>query len=161
MNGSISNGIRFLAEFTLNQVNVLEMTILVIFRSGTNYGKNTIMIKVIIAEHSDQVRQYLHSIVDAHKDFEVAGIAKDGAEAVNMVQLKNPDIVVMDIHMPRMGGYEATKRIMEKYPLPIVIMSSDRDPSQIKDTFRALQGGAIAKVKKPEGPFMQDYDLLV
>lgn len=119
------------------------------------------MIKVIIAEDSDQVRQYLHSIVGAHKDFEVAGIAKDGEEAVNMVQLKNPDIVAMDIHMPRMDGCEATRRIMEKCPVPIVIMSSDRDPSQIKDTFRALQGGAIAKVKKPEGPFIQDSDLCV
>jgi len=119
------------------------------------------MIKVIIAEHSDQVRQYLQSIVDAHKDFEVAGTAKDGEEAVNMVRLKNPDIVAMDIHMPRMGGYEATKRIMGKYPVPILIMSSDLEPSQIKDTFRALQGGAIAKVKKPEGPFMQDSDLWV
>ena len=119
------------------------------------------MIKVIIAEPSDQIRQYLHSIIDAHKDFEVAGTAKNGEEAVNMVLLKNPDIVAMDIHMPLMDGYEATKKIMGKCPLPIIIMSSDRDPNQIEDTFRALQGGAIAKVKKPEGPFMQDSDLWI
>jgi len=119
------------------------------------------MIKVIIAEHSDQIRRYLFSIVEAQRDFTVAGTAKDGEQAVNMVRLKNPDIVVMDIHMPRMDGCEATKRIMAKYPVPIVIMSSDRDHRQIRDTFRALQEGAIAKVKKPEGPFAQDSDLLV
>ena len=110
------------------------------------------MIKVLIVDDSPTVREYMKHIIDSDKDLEVAGVAKDGVEAVELVRLKHPDVVTMDIHMPRMDGYKATRKIMELHPLPIVIVSASWNSKDIEKTFQAMQAGAVAAVKKPKGP---------
>jgi len=108
--------------------------------------------RVLIVDDSVTVREYLRHVIDADEGLEVIGMAKDGLEAVSMVHMHKPDIVTMDIHMPTMNGLEATRRIMEECPAPIVIVTSSWDRDQARNTFRAMEAGALAALEKPPGP---------
>lgn len=110
------------------------------------------MKKVLIVDDSLTFREYLKSVVDADEELKVVGTARDGLEAVRLVEMEHPDIVSMDMHMPRMNGFEATQKIMEVHPVPIVIISSSFVPAQVENTFRAIKAGAVAVVEKPKGP---------
>jgi len=112
---------------------------------------NSKKIKVLIVDDSPTIREYLNYIISTDHDIKVVGTARDGKEAVDLVQQTNPDVVTMDIHMPRMDGYEATRKIMEIHPVPIVIISS-KIPEDIENTFRAIKAGAVAVLEKPGGP---------
>ncbi len=110
------------------------------------------MIRVLIVDDSPVSREYLKHILGTDENINVVGVAKDGKEAVSLVQIIRPDVVTMDIQMPRMDGYEATRRIMEVYPVPIVVVSTSMIPEQVENTFRAIKAGAVAAVEKPRGP---------
>lgn len=109
------------------------------------------MIKVLITEDSPVVRGYLKYILDSDPEIEVVGVAKDGEEAVAMVEQSKPDVVTMDIHMPKMDGYQATRKIMETSPVPIVICSASWNPEEVDKTFRTMEAGAVAALEKPRG----------
>jgi len=109
------------------------------------------MIKVLITEDSPVVRGYLQRILDQDPDIEVVGVAKNGEEAVKMAPEHNPDVITMDIHMPRMDGFEATRQIMEKHPVPIVICSASWNPEEVDKTFKSMEAGAVAALEKPRG----------
>jgi signal transduction histidine kinase len=79
-------------------------------------------------------------------------MAKNGEEAVALAALKRPDIITMGIHMPRMDGYEATRGIMEECPAPIVIVTSNWEPEDVENFFRAIDAGALTALEKPPGP---------
>jgi len=109
------------------------------------------MIKVLITEDSPVVRGYLQYVLNSDPDIEVIGIAENGEEAVRMVELNKPDVVTMDIHMPKMDGFEATRQIMETNPVPIVICSASWNPEEVDKTFRTMEAGAVAALEKPRG----------
>jgi len=108
--------------------------------------------RVLIVDDSATVRQHLAHVIDSDPVLKVVGMAKDGEEGVKLAVLKRPDIITMDIHMPRMDGYEATRRIMEECPVPIVIVTSNWEPEDVKNSFRAIEAGALAALEKPPGP---------
>ncbi|MDE1146516.1 MAG: chemotaxis-specific protein-glutamate methyltransferase CheB [Azospirillaceae bacterium] len=108
------------------------------------------MIRVVVAEDSPTLREYLVAILSAEPDIEVVAIAVDGLQAVEAVARHRPDVVTMDIHMPRLGGLAATRRIMEETPCPIVVVSSTMS-DHVAATFRALDAGAVAFVHRPVG----------
>ena len=85
------------------------------------------MIKVLIVEDSPVVRDLLTFILSSDPAIQVIGTASDGEEAVRAVREKRPDVVTMDIVMPKMDGFEATRIIMETTPTPIVIVSASWD----------------------------------
>jgi len=114
--------------------------------------RQSTIIRVLIVEDSFTVRQYLEHIISSDEQLEVVGVAKDGVEGVRLVKLKRPDIVTMDIHMPKMDGYEATQRIMEECPVPIVVVTSSWDAGSVKKSFRAIDAGALVALEKPPGP---------
>ena len=68
-----------------------------------------------------------------------------------MVMKKKPDLVIMDINMPNMGGFQATRRIMEISPTPIVLVSAFWDPKEVTTTFKAFEAGALTVLEKPRG----------
>ena len=100
-------------------------------QSTINNQQSTIK-RVLIVDDSVTVRQYLEHVIDSDPGLEVAGAAEDGEEGVRLVKLKRPDIVTMDINVPKMDGYEATRKIMEECPVPIVIVTSSWHSDDIK-----------------------------
>lgn len=110
------------------------------------------MIRVLVVDDSRSVREYLRHIIDQDPELVAVGTASGGDEAIELVRSLEPDVVTMDINMPGMDGFSATRRIMETRPLPIVIVSGVWDPRETDKTFRAMQAGALAVLEKPHGP---------
>lgn len=110
------------------------------------------MIRVLVVDDSATVREYLAYLLGEDPALEVIGTAHDGLEAVERAERLKPDVIVMDVHMPRMNGFEATRRIMERVPMPIVIVSASTSREEVALTFEALKAGAVTVVDKPGGP---------
>jgi two-component system chemotaxis response regulator CheB len=85
------------------------------------------------------------------------GPAKDGVEAVQMTQDLRPDVILMDMIMPRMDGLEATREIMSSVPTPIVLVTASLELHETGIAFRAMSLGALAVHRKPVGPAHADY----
>lgn len=109
------------------------------------------MIRVLIVEDSPVEQALLAHILGSDPEIQVAGIACDGEQAIAEVERIKPDVVTMDIHMPKLNGFETTRRLMEEHPLPIVIVSGSFSRRDTHKTFRAMEAGALAVVRKPHG----------
>jgi two-component system, chemotaxis family, protein-glutamate methylesterase/glutaminase len=110
------------------------------------------MIRVLVVEDSPTVRELLICILSSDPAIEVVGTAQTGEEALEAVEHIRPDLITMDVHMPKMNGFDATRRIMETRPTPIVIVSGTADTSDTTKAFRAIESGALAILQKPSGP---------
>lgn len=108
-------------------------------------------INVLVVEDSPVVQMLMKHLLDSDPQLHVMGTASNGQEAVDFVAGQKPDVVLMDVHMPKMDGYEATRRIMETDPVPIVISSATMTNEEVGATFHALEAGAVAFVEKPVG----------
>jgi DNA-binding NarL/FixJ family response regulator len=105
--------------------------------------------RVLIVDDQRVVREGLATIVGASADTEVVGLAGDGHEAVQLVQQTAPDVVLMDLHMPRMDGVEATRAIRQAYPqTQIVVLTTYADDDSI---IAALSAGAVGYLTKDAG----------
>jgi two-component system, chemotaxis family, protein-glutamate methylesterase/glutaminase len=109
------------------------------------------MIRVLIVEDSPVAQEFLLHIFSSDPQIEVVGVAENGVEAIDLVHLKRPDVITMDIHMPIMDGFEATRKIMETVPTPIVVVSSTTRAKEVSSTFRAMEAGALAVILRPSG----------
>ncbi|MDD5765411.1 MAG: chemotaxis-specific protein-glutamate methyltransferase CheB [Candidatus Marinimicrobia bacterium] len=119
------------------------------------------MIKILIVDDSAVIREYLSYLFSSEPDFQVIGIACNGKEAVEMNKEKLPDIVIMDVNMPVMDGFEATRRIMETRAIPVLIISATCDPTEIGTSFRAMEAGALMILEKPTGISHAGYEKTV
>ncbi|TBW57653.1 chemotaxis-specific protein-glutamate methyltransferase CheB [Marinobacter halodurans] len=112
---------------------------------------------VLIVEDSVVVRQLIRHILE-EADCRVIGEVSNGEEAVAFVARQRPDVIAMDIHMPGMNGYQASRRIMETRPVPIVVVTSSENLADGTTAMRVLEAGAITVVQKPQGPGHPDFE---
>src|SRR6204780_2302230 len=105
-------------------------------------------IRVLVVDDSPFMCKMLREIIQSDSQFEVAGEAHDGREAVALAESLRPDVITMDINMPHVDGLQATEQIMTQHPRPIVIVSSESREGAAS-TLRALELGAIDFVPKP------------
>ena len=117
-------------------------------------------INVLVAEDSAVTRMFLVHLLESDPQIRVIGAVGDGQAALDFVKEKRPDVVLMDIHMPRLDGFEATRRIMETQPVPIVICSATVKARDVVITFQAMEAGAIACVEKPLGREHRDFEAI-
>jgi DNA-binding NarL/FixJ family response regulator len=103
-------------------------------------------IRILLADDHSVVRMGLEALLSTEPGFSVVGHAADGEEAVLQYRLLRPDIVLMDLLMPRMTGTEAVARIRTEFPMARILILSTSDGDD--DVFRALQAGAAGYILK-------------
>lgn len=107
---------------------------------------NSKSIRILIADDHAVVRNGLRSFLSAYDDFELVGEAKNGEQAVRLVEQCRPDVVLMDMVMPGMDGTLATRQIRERFPMvQVIALTSFKEREQVQS---ALQAGAIGYLLK-------------
>jgi two-component system, chemotaxis family, protein-glutamate methylesterase/glutaminase len=115
-------------------------------------------IRVVIVDDSLVAREMLSQILSSDPEIEVVGTAGDGQAGVDMVAKLRPDLVTMDIHMPRMDGLDAVESIMAYTPTPVLVVSSSVHGEGLGGAFEALAAGALEVMKKPEPKDWEDLE---
>ena len=107
--------------------------------------------RVVVVDDSALVRGILAQIINAQPDLETVGAAPDPIAAREMIRALDPDVITLDVEMPRMDGITFLRRLMEHYPLPVIIVSSVTQAGSAA-SIEALRAGAIDVIPKPGGP---------
>ena len=107
-------------------------------------------VRVLIVDDSAFMRSAISRLLESDGRFEIAGLAKDGGDALKLVAEKRPDVVTMDFNMPGLDGVAATRAIMRQNPVPIVMLSAHTIEGA-DETLAALAAGAVDFVTKPDG----------
>lgn len=105
-------------------------------------------IRVLIVDDSALVRQTLREILDADPDINVIGTAPDPYMAVKKIRQKEPDVVTLDVEMPRMDGITFLRKIMTHHPLPVIICSALTEKNS-ELALKAIDSGAVEVINKP------------
>jgi len=108
-------------------------------------------IKVLIVDDSKVSRDLLQYVIELDPHIEVIGLVENGLEALQFIKQKRPDVIMTDIQMPVMNGFQLTKKIMETNPIPIIVVSGHYNQAEVATTFEAIDAGALAILEKPKG----------
>lgn len=109
-------------------------------------------IKVLVVDDSAFMRRILSDIINSHQDIEVIDTARNGEEALEKIQKLKPDVVTLDVEMPKMDGLNALQNIMDISPVPVLMLSS-LTKKGADETIKALQLGAVDFIAKPSNIF--------
>lgn len=112
-------------------------------------------VRVLIVDDSAYMRVALKDMIGSHQDISVVATAKNGVEGIEYTKRYSPDVVLLDIQMPRMDGIATLKRIMKEHPTRVVMLSA-MDKVDIDLPLRALEMGAVEFISKPGGPISVD-----
>jgi DNA-binding NarL/FixJ family response regulator len=103
--------------------------------------------RIIIADDHDLVREAMRSLLNSEPDLRVIDEAKDGQETIELTRLHRPDLVLMDVRMPKVNGLEATRKIKEELPTTkVLIVSAYEDPLLVSEAVRAGADGYVLKL---------------
>ncbi len=105
-------------------------------------------LRVLVVDDSVVHRQTIAELLKGADDIEIVGKAANGEEALRMTALVNPDLITLDLEMPRMDGFTFLRILMSKQPTPVIVISSQ---SQRENVFKALELGALDFVARPSG----------
>ncbi|HEV7594903.1 MAG TPA: chemotaxis response regulator protein-glutamate methylesterase [Gemmatimonadaceae bacterium] len=111
---------------------------------------------VLVVDDSSFMRTLIAEMVESTREFKVVGTSVDGIEALESIRSLNPDIVTLDIEMPRLDGLQTLDTIMREMPRPVVMLSAAGSERGNEMTLRALERGAVEFVRKPSGPISID-----
>ena len=114
-------------------------------------------LRVLIVDDSPVVRQLIRFVLE-QSGIQIMGEAGDGEQALAIIANGHPDVITMDIHMPVMDGYEASRRIMEENPIPIVIVTASYKQQDAAVAMHVLEAGALTVVQKPQGVGHPDFE---
>jgi len=117
-----------------------------------------VSINVLVADDSAYLRKKIGDILKGHELINLLEFAKNGEEAVDFVEKYSPDVLVLDLVMPKMNGLEAFKLIMNKHPTPTVILSAI-SPKNLDSSIQALLMGAFDYIIKPGGIGAKDLPM--
>ncbi|MHB8939487.1 MAG: response regulator, partial [Thiobacillus sp.] len=106
-------------------------------------------IKVLVVDDSALIRGVMKEIINSHPDMEVVGVAPDPLVARELIKQTNPDVLTLDVEMPKMDGLEFLEKLMRLRPMPVVMVSSLTERGS-DITMRALELGAVDFVTKPK-----------
>lgn len=107
--------------------------------------------KILLVEDSLTVRAYIEGILRNAPDVVMLPPARDGVTGVELAQKHRPDVILMDLELPRMTGIDAIKEIMATAPRPIVVLSGALESEGTDRTFESFQAGAVEVLAKPRG----------
>ncbi len=107
--------------------------------------------KLLLVEDSLTVRTYIEGILRDAADITLLPPARDGVTGVEYAQKLQPDVILMDLELPRMTGLEAIKEIMATAPRPIIVLSGALESEGTDRTFESFQAGAVEVLAKPRG----------
>jgi two-component system chemotaxis response regulator CheB len=105
-------------------------------------------VRVLIVDDSAVVRQTLTSVLESDPDIEVIGTASDPFVAVQRIQVEVPDVITLDVEMPRMDGITFLRKLMAQRPIPVVMCSSLTEQGS-ETLMQALEAGAVDVILKP------------
>jgi two-component system, chemotaxis family, protein-glutamate methylesterase/glutaminase len=108
------------------------------------------VIRVLLADDSKFIREQLRTLLSSDSRFQVVGEAWNGEDACELVATLRPDLVILDVDMPKMDGIRATQHIMEHHPTPIVMFTSSRISMMRNLPFEGVRAGALDILFKPE-----------
>jgi two-component system chemotaxis response regulator CheB len=114
--------------------------------------------KVLVVEDSLVAQKLLRRMIMNDTRFELIGVVDDGKQACEFVSRFSPDVISMDLLMPVMDGVEATREIMRENPVPVVIVSSFYQTSEIDMAIRVMEAGAVSILPRPFGPGHPKYE---
>lgn len=104
------------------------------------------MISLLLCDDQDIVTEGIGVILRAVRDFQVVGVARDGAQAVELTAQLQPDLVLMDLRMPIMNGIQATRKIREQFPqVKVLVLTTYDDDEWVFDAIRAGASGYLLK----------------
>ena len=106
-------------------------------------------IKVVIVDDSALIRSVMTEIVNSQPDMEVVGVAPDPLVARDLIKRTNPDVLTLDVEMPKMDGLDFLEKLMRLRPMPVLMVSSLTERGS-EITMRALELGAVDFVTKPK-----------
>lgn len=106
------------------------------------------MIKVLIVDDSLVQQELLTYILSADPRITVVGTAFDGEDAIRKVEKLKPDLVTMDINMPKMNGIDAIRNIMSTHPLPIIVIGANNTEREVSNSILAIEAGAISVIER-------------
>lgn len=106
-------------------------------------------IKVLVVDDSAVVRQSISEILNSTHDIEVIGVARDPVIALDKLKTIKPDVITLDIEMPRMDGLTFLKKVMSTNPIPVIICSSQAEEHS-QNALTALESGAVEIIRKPK-----------
>jgi DNA-binding NarL/FixJ family response regulator len=109
-----------------------------------------VTVRIVLADDQALVRAGFRLILEAEEDLEIAGEAGDGEEAVEVARRVRPDVVLMDIQMPRGGGLEATRRVVERGSARVLILTTFEQDDYVFEALRLGASGFLLKNAPPE-----------
>jgi two-component system chemotaxis response regulator CheB len=121
---------------------------------------NTPEIRVLLVDDSALAIELIRRMLAGAPGIVVVGAAGDGAQALQLIPTLHPDVVCTDLHMPVMDGYQLTREIMARHPLPILVLSVSVQAEQEHNIFQALQAGALDILAKPRGALGSDFGVM-
>src|SRR5262245_390687 len=108
-------------------------------------------IRVVVVDDSALMRRMITNLIERDPAIRVVGAARNGREAIALVEELRPDIVTMDVRMPVMDGLATTEHLMAYCPTPILVLTASLASHEVDITFRMLDAGALEVIEKPHG----------